>query len=81
MSAFLRMLHIDSNGSIECLTQNLHCVLEQDTLIRLVLVQVQPRKTCPDITERLLMGHKESTQTKKICSNVLQTIYYHGSKD
>ena len=27
---------------------------------------VQPRKTCPYITERLLMGRKESNQTKKI---------------
>ena len=30
------------------------------------LVQVQPRKTRPCITERLLMGRKESNQTKKI---------------
>ena len=39
----------------------LHCVvvLEQD------LVLVQPRKTRPCITERLLMGHKESNQTNK----------------
>ena len=29
------------------------------------LVLVQPRKTCPLITERLLMGHKESNQTNK----------------
>ena len=28
------------------------------------LVLVQPRKTRPFITERLLMGHKESDQTK-----------------
>ena len=28
------------------------------------LVLVQPRKTCPYITERLLMGRKESNQTK-----------------
>ena len=28
------------------------------------LVLVQPRKTCPCLTERLLMGHKESNQTK-----------------
>ena len=27
------------------------------------LVLVQPRKTCPFITERLLMGRKESNQT------------------
>ena len=29
------------------------------------LVLVQPRKTCPYITERLLMGRKESNQTNK----------------
>ena len=29
------------------------------------LVQGQPRKTHPSITERLLMGHKESYQTNK----------------
>ena len=31
----------------------------------LSLVLVQPRKTSPFITERLLMGHKESNQTNK----------------
>ena len=31
------------------------------------LVLVQPRKTRPYITERLLMGRKESYQTNKIC--------------
>ena len=42
-----------------------HCVvvLEQDTFYP-SLVLVQPRKTCPYITERLLMGRKESNQTK-----------------
>ena len=29
------------------------------------LVLVQPKKTCPFITERLLMGRKESNQTKQ----------------
>ena len=29
------------------------------------LVLVQPRKTCPYIAERVLMGHKESNQTNK----------------
>ena len=32
---------------------SLGCVLEQDSLI-LALVLVQPRKTCPNITEKLL---------------------------
>ena len=31
------------------------------------LVLVQPRKTCPFITERLLKGRKESYQTNKHC--------------
>ena len=30
------------------------------------LVLVQPRKTRPFVTERLLMGRKESNQTNKI---------------
>ena len=29
------------------------------------LVQVQPRKNRPYVTERLLMGHKDSNQTNK----------------
>ena len=42
-----------------------HCVvvLEQDIYPSLVLVQ--PRKIRPCLTERLLMGHKESNQTNK----------------
>ena len=42
-----------------------HCivVLEQDIYPSLVLVQ--PRKTCPCLTERLLMGRRESNQTNK----------------
>ena len=43
-----------------------HCVvvLEQDHIYP-SLVLVQPRNTRPYITERLLMGRKESNQTKK----------------
>ena len=58
---------------VECLTPDrgaagfkphrLHCVVSlSKTQPNLVLVQ--PRKTCPFITERLLMGRKESNQTK-----------------
>ena len=47
-----------------------HCVvvLEQDTFYP-SLVLVQPRKTRPCLTERLLMDRKDSNQTKqtKIC--------------
>ena len=47
---------------------SLHCVLEQD--INPSLVLVQPRKTCPYITERLLMGLKESNKTTSVGSDI-----------
>ena len=50
-------------------------VLEQATLILLVLVQ--PWKTRPCLTERLLMGHKESYQTNKIISYLLSHRSIH----
>ena len=34
------------------------------------LVLVQPRKICPCLTERLLMGRKESYQTNKHLSSI-----------
>ena len=43
-----------------------HCVVSLSKNINPSLVLVQPRKTRPFITERLLMGHKESNQTKQI---------------
>ena len=43
----------------------MRCVLEQGTLSSPSLVLVQPTKTRPFITERLLMGRKESNQTNK----------------
>ena len=42
----------------------LHCVVSLSKNINPSLVLVQPRKTHPVITERLLMGRKESNQTK-----------------
>ena len=44
-----------------------HCVVSLSKNINpsLVYVLVQPRKTRPFITERLLMGRKESNQTNK----------------
>ena len=39
-----------------------------------VIVMVQPKKTSPYKTERLLMGHKESNQT-----NQTQYLLYRGS--
>ena len=41
-----------------------HCLVFLSKNINPSLVLVQPRKTRPSITERLLMGHKESNQTK-----------------
>ena len=40
-----------------------HCVVSFSKNINPSLVLVQPRKTRPFITERLLMGRKESNQT------------------
>ena len=42
-----------------------HCVVSLNKNIIPSLVLVQARKTCPYITERLLMGCKESNQTNK----------------
>ena len=41
-----------------------HCVVSLSKNINPSLVLVQPRKTRPFITERLLMGRKETNQTK-----------------
>ena len=46
-----------------------HCVVSLSKNINLSLVLVQPKKTDPYITERLLMGRKESNQTNKINKN------------
>ena len=43
-----------------------HCVVSLSKNINPSLVLVQPRKTCPFITERLLMGRKESNQTESL---------------
>ena len=45
---------------------NFHCVVSLSKNINPSLVLVQPRKTRPFITERMLMGRKESNQTNKI---------------
>ena len=42
-----------------------HCVVSLSKNINPSLVLVQPRKTRPFITERLLMGCKDSNQTNK----------------
>ena len=43
-----------------------HCVVSLSKNINPSLVLVQPRKTCSLITERLLMGRKESNQTNHL---------------
>ena len=43
-----------------------YCVVSLSKNINPSLVLVQPRKTCPFKIERLLMGRKESNQTKQI---------------
>ena len=43
-----------------------HCLVSLSKSINPCLVLVQPRKTHPFITERLLMGPKESNQTKQM---------------
>ena len=48
-----------------------HCVVSLSKNINPSLVLVQPRKTRPFITERLLMGRKESNQTNKQEGNVI----------
>ena len=42
-----------------------HCFVSLNKNIKPSLVLVQPKKTCPYITERLLMGRKESNQRNK----------------
>ena len=42
-----------------------HCIVSLSKNINHSLVLVQPRKTRPFITEIMLMGHKESNQTKQ----------------
>ena len=57
---------------VECLTRDRgfgphrhHCIVSLSKNNNPSLVLVQPRKTRPYITQRLLMGCKESNQTKQ----------------
>ena len=52
-----------------------HCVVSLSKNINPSLVLVQPRKTRPFITERLLMGRKESNQTNKQILNTIWSFY------
>ena len=52
-----------------------HCVVSLSKNINPSLVLVQPRKTRPFITERMLMGRKESNQTNKIMGSIHVKLY------
>ena len=56
-----------------------HCVVSLSKNINPSLVLVQPRKTRPFITERLLMGRKQSNQTSK--TNYLDSLGQLSSAD
>ena len=56
-----------------------HCVVFLSKNINPSLVLVQPRKTCPFITERLLMGRKESNQTNKQNKTKQNGLNYYKS--
>ena len=51
-----------------------HCVVSLSKNINPSLVLVQPRKTRLFITERLLMGRKESNQTKKTLPTLITIV-------
>ena len=54
-----------------------HCVVSLSKNIDPTLVLVQPRKSHPFLTKRLLMGRKESNQTNKsIMVNYLIEVPY-----
>ena len=50
-----------------------HCVVSLSKNINPSLVLVRPKKTRPFITDRLLMGRKESNQTNK--QNTRKVVY------
>ena len=54
-----------------------YCIVSLSKNMNPSLVLVQPRKTRPFITERLLMGHKESNQTNKQNSGSVQIFVMH----
>ena len=53
-----------------------HCLVSLSKDINPSLVLVQPRKTRPFITERLLMGRKKSNQTnKRVCLHFVTVVF------
>ena len=73
---------LDSRPRVE--PHRRHCVVSLSKNINPSLVLVQPRKIRPYITERLLMGRKESNQTNKqnkTCNqDISKTITSRGFK-
>ena len=73
-----------SGSVVECLTprprgrgfepHRRHCVVSLSKNINASLVLVQPRKTRPFITERLLMGRKGSNQIKNQQCGILISV-------
>ena len=63
-----------------------HCIVSLSKTYNPSLVLVQPRKTRPYITERLLMGRKEKKQTKKYTAfytsnrGFAVTTFFHYNK-
>ena len=53
-----------------------HCVVSLSKSINSSLVLVQSWKTRPFITERVLMGHKESNQQKQNKTNITYQILF-----
>ena len=62
---------LPSGSVVECLTRDREAVVSLSKNINPSLILVQPRKTRPFITERSLMGRKESNQTNKQKINCL----------
>ena len=56
-----------------------HCVVSLSKNINPSLVLVRPRKTRPFITERLLMGRKESNQTNKQTKPRMKKCVLYGA--
>ena len=77
----MSLLAWERSGSVvECLTRDWHhCVVSLSKNINPSLVLVQPRKNRPFITERLLMGRKESNQTYKqiFACYIYNKYHYH----
>ena len=66
--------------------QRRHCVVSLSKTYNPILVLVKSRKTRPYITERLLMGRKESNQTNKYTTfytsnrGFAVTTFFHYNK-